>query len=99
MSGGTRKTMKDLVMNPQHLVNQKYNMETLEKSTVPYEVTNDGFCCVFRVEGRPRCDFYPTTNRWRDVDAKISYKGTAQHFLHWYETRYARDSSRGESGC
>lgn len=37
----------------------------------------------FHLLGKPKIDFYPTTNKWRK--GKVIYYGDAAKFLEWYE--------------
>jgi len=62
------------------------NMDVLNKSNVPFRLTNGGEACLFRLGDRPYADFYPSTGRWRVVDNTKSraQSGGAKKFLQWY---------------
>lgn len=61
------------------------NLAILRASDIPFKLTPDGTCCLFRQEGKPKVDFYPHTGRWR-VPAKHTgtFRGQAKAFLAWY---------------
>ena len=43
---------------------------------------NHGQTVLFREEGMPRVDFYPSSGKWKAGDQ--SFEGGAQAFLDWY---------------
>ena len=66
------------------------NMALLRESGLPFEERETA--CLFRIEGRPRVDFYPHTGRWRVVGQPNSKarSGGARAFLRWYEEQRRR---------
>ena len=38
---------------------------------------------LFRFPGKPKADFFPTTNKWRSKNK--TFYGGAKSFLNWYE--------------
>ncbi len=63
------------------------NTKTLDESQVPYKVVNNGECYLFRVEGKVKADFYPSTGRWCHTikgGRRLSMRGGATKFLIWY---------------
>jgi hypothetical protein len=63
--------------------NLEKNTKDLDAAGIPYTVKNDGYMYAIRVPGKPRIDFYPTTNRWR-VDGETMY-GPAKRLIGWYK--------------
>lgn len=63
-------------------VNYDKNMDILFDSGFAF--VDNGFSILFRNEGFPVCDFYPTTNKWKYGDNKIK-RGDAKRFLEWYK--------------
>lgn len=67
------------------------NMAVMESAPVAFERRE--FALLFRDAGKPRCDFYPHTGRWRVVgQSGQTYRGGARAFLAWY----ARQSAKQE---
>jgi len=65
------------------------NRGRLEKSGIPF--TDRGETLLFREEGKPMVDFYPSTGRWRVPNENLkTFSGGAGKFLKWYE-RQKRD--------
>jgi hypothetical protein len=60
------------------------NLAALADSGIPHRVANRGETLLFREDGKPRCDFYPSTGRWRVVNARETFSGGAVAFLAWY---------------
>jgi len=61
------------------------NTAALEASGVQFTSSNAGETLLFREEGKPKIDFYPSTGRWCVANKKEQiYSGGAQRFLCWY---------------
>ncbi len=80
------------------------NTKTLDVSQVPYKVVNEGECYLFRVPGKVKADFYPSTGRWvvhsKGVkgrhNGRKTWSGGATKFLIWYMS--SRGDDTGEHG-
>ena len=59
---------------------KKKNLEILRESGIPF--TDKGETLLFRQEGKPKVDFYPSTGRWK-VKGEFM-RGGAKSFLRWY---------------
>lgn len=68
----------------QHADWKRKNMETLSASGAIFTVTNHGETLLFRMTGKPRVDFYPSTGRWRVAGLTKTFSGGAESFLRWY---------------
>jgi len=70
---------------------KKANMEILGASGAIFTVTNCGETLMFRMSGKPKVDFYPSTGRWRVVGngQQRPMSGGAQKFLNWYAEQSA----------
>lgn len=68
--------------------NRQKNMEALSNAGFPFTPKNDGTVLLFRIDGKPAVDFYPTTNRWRIVgtNSKTMY-GPAKRFIGWFHAQ------------
>ena len=67
------------------------NLEWLQQSGLPYELRNDGVIALIRISGKPHCDVYLTTNKWRSFSTpggKTHY-GDVSKFLQWLEHQVA----------
>ena len=59
------------------------NRAILESSGIAY--TDKGEALLFRNPGKPSCDFYPSTGRWKVNDGHGTMRrGGARAFLTWY---------------
>lgn len=59
------------------------NRALLETSGPTY--TDKGEALLFRNPGKPSCDFYPSTGRWKVNDGSGTMRrGGARAFLAWY---------------
>ena len=59
------------------------NRAILETSGLAY--TDKGEALLFRNPGKPSCDFYPSTGRWKVNDGNgTMHRGGARAFLTWY---------------
>ena len=54
------------------------------QSDFAFKSVNNGETLLFRVEGKPCADFFPSTGRWINVETKKIYGGGAKAFLGWY---------------
>lgn len=63
------------------------NIKTLANSGMPY--TFKETVCLFRINGKPKVDFYPHTGRWKSNNKM--YSGGAKSFLNWYN-KQSKDS-------
>jgi len=62
---------------------RRQNREMFETSGLTYE--DKGETLIFRNEGRPSCDFYLSTGRWKVNDGKgTMHRGGAKEFIKWY---------------
>ncbi|MCB0053091.1 MAG: hypothetical protein KDE24_26510 [Caldilinea sp.] len=62
---------------------RRQNREVFETSGLTYE--DKGETLLFRNEGRPSCDFYLSTGRWKVNDGKGTMRrGGAKEFIAWY---------------
>jgi len=61
----------------------KENRQIIRDSGIPYSGTDLAY--LFREDGKPVVDFYPSTGRWRVPHDNKTYKGGAKSFLKWYE--------------
>jgi hypothetical protein len=62
---------------------REQNWKVLNECNIPFKITNDDECCLFREPGMPKVDFYPSSGRWRVANSKAS-GGGAVAFLNWY---------------
>ncbi len=62
------------------------NLEAIRASKIPFREANRGECLCFREPGKPQCDFYPSTGRWRNVGTNQTLEGGANAFLSSYRT-------------
>lgn len=79
---GLRAERKD-----KHLAWKEANLAILRASGVPLVGREEA--CLFREDGKPRVDFYPSTGRWRVVGdgRNKTFRGGAAAFLKWYAKR------------
>lgn len=61
------------------------NMLIINQSGFAYAARNGGEVLLFREAGFPKCDFYPSTGRWRVAGDKRTYRGGAVAFIHFYK--------------
>jgi len=74
----------DQFKKDRHAQWKELNMKAIEKSGLKYEVKNLGESVLFRLEGKPKADFFPSTGRWRVAGRAKTYRGGAISFLTWY---------------
>ena len=60
------------------------NTAVLEASGLLLDFRNGGETILFRQPGKPRCDFFPSTGRWRVAGRDETFNGGAEAFLGWY---------------
>jgi len=67
----------------QHREWHEKNRAEIDASGIPYSDRPEAL--LFREEGRPQCDFYPSTGRWRRVGkGNRAQSGGARKFIKWY---------------
>jgi hypothetical protein len=72
-----------------HARNHKNNMEALRISGFPF--TEKDTAVLFRIDGKPKVDFYPHTGRWRICsNPHRTYKGGVQSFLQWFGKQHEK---------
>ena len=69
----------------QHKEWKAVNTETIDKSGINYESTNDGETLLFRENNNLKIDFYPSTGRWKFRNQM--FRGGARQFLNWYKRK------------
>lgn len=68
--------------------NRDHNRGILEVSGIPFTLTNENRCALFREDGKPKVDFYLVSGRWRVVAGETkTFEGGAQGFLQWYASQ------------
>lgn len=72
-----------------HAAWKEGNLEILRLSGIPFVERPEA--CLFREDGKPLVDFYPSTGRWRVIGGVGSFRGGARAFLGWYAKRRCRD--------
>lgn len=65
------------------------NMKAIQESGIPFLSHNDYQTLLFREAGKPKCDFYPGTGRWRLAQKNRTLRGGAKAFLAWYQKQGA----------
>ena len=78
-------------MKNQSAINRQRNTQILLDTDFMFRVESQGRAIIFREPGAPRIDFFPGTNRWRDVDTKKMYEGDAHDFIDWYKQQLEED--------
>ena len=69
--------------NARHARWHTENRAILETSGLAY--TGKGEALLFRNPGKPSCDFYPSTGRWKINDGRGTMRrGGARAFVEWY---------------
>jgi hypothetical protein len=63
---------------------KRLNTQILEKSGLVYMVAGPE-TFIFREEGKPKVDFYPSTGRWRELSSGRTFRGGATAFISWYK--------------
>jgi len=63
------------------------NWSVLDECGIPFEERASSV--LFREPGKPKCDFYPGTGRWRVAGDTRTYRGGARKFLDWYRAQCA----------
>ena len=58
------------------------NLKILRASNIPFKERPES--CLFREEGKPLVDFFPSTGRWRLPRENKNFRGGAKAFLTWY---------------
>jgi len=69
-----------------HAAWKESNTKIIESSGIPYLARPESL--LFREEGKPKVDFYPSTGRWRVAGVKRTFSGGAKSFLGWYRKQY-----------
>ncbi len=60
-------------------------LELLQKSGIPFEISNRGETLIFRPSNRPNVLFWPATGKWRvSKPGAKTFNGGATSFLSWY---------------
>lgn len=67
-----------------HADRKERNTETLLRSNLTLTIKSGGEVILFREQGKPKVDFYPSTGRWRIPDKNKTFRGGAESFLRWY---------------
>jgi len=73
------------------------NLKDLKASGMKFTFKSE--VALFRDEGMPKVDFYPSTGRWRIVgvpgqnDPKSMHSGGAHGFMRWYAKQEKTDAS------
>ncbi|HEY4611373.1 MAG TPA: hypothetical protein VII11_00140 [Bacteroidota bacterium] len=65
---------------------QKENRRLIDETKIAYE--DKGEALLFREQGKPKIDFYPSTGRWKVFGRKGNYtmmRGGAKAFIVWYQ--------------
>lgn len=62
---------------------ERINLPIIEKCEFKSEVSANG-TIMFRIEGKPYADFYPTTGRWQVCKTHVVMTGGAEAFLKWF---------------
>jgi hypothetical protein len=68
-------------------LNTKVITEVAAEQGITFKIMNQGESLLFREKGKPMCDFYPSTGRWRVVGSEgkgKAMRGGAVAFLAWY---------------
>ncbi len=65
----------------------KANRAAITASGLPF--TDRGETLLFRIDGKPPVDFYPSTGRWRATGSKRTHSGGARGFLAWFAAQPA----------
>ena len=60
------------------------NTEIIVSSGLPYREANNGETLIFTFP--KRCEFFPSTGRWKCHDPKRMMSGGAKAFLKWLQT-------------
>lgn len=63
----------------------KKNWQEIESRGTPYTTNNNGVTLLFRLDGKPKCEFYPGTGRWRVAGVEKTFRGGARKFFDWLE--------------
>lgn len=62
---------------------REMNMQFLQAAGATFVERNFGEMLMFRADGKPAADFFPSTGRWRSGGRTFS--GGARRFLEWLE--------------
>lgn len=68
---------------------KEQNLAIIQASGVEY--IDRGETLLFRLPGKPKVDFYPSTGRWRLVQENKTYSGGAEKFLKFLERFQNKD--------
>ena len=87
------------ITKKRHQAFYKLNHELMKaQKFFAYTVRNSGETLCFRIPGKPRVDFYPSTGRWRNLETKIMHRGGGVAFLNWYHKQVmANDQEKSVS--
>ena len=83
--GDTFRYMNE-VRKEQHEIWKESNTRLIKSSGIPHLMREEAI--LFREEGMPQVDFYPSTGRWRVKGVKRTFRGQAGPFLKWYRKHY-----------
>lgn len=75
--------LMDELRKQRHAEWKRENLRLLDESGIPF-VRRTEETCLFRQHGYPKCDFYPSTGRWRVAGKAGTFSGGAMAFLNWY---------------
>jgi len=59
------------------------NLKVIKESGIPHKLASPE-TVIFREDGKPKCDFYPSTGRWRIPGEVKTFRGGARSFINWY---------------
>ena len=72
----------------EHKVKQlEKNKHFIDQNGLEYHLVNYGTTMLFREPGKPKVDYYPSTNKWK-CGIKF-YHGNVVDFVEWYEGQVA----------
>ena len=63
------------------------NIVYLKSVGAVFTTNNNGTTLLFRENGKPRADFYPSTGRWRVSTSNNTFRGGAKRFWEWYHKK------------
>ena len=66
------------------------NLKVIENSGILHRKAG-GETVLFREEGKPKVDFYPSTGRWRMPGKAKTFRGGARSFINWYNKQNEKD--------
>lgn len=73
--------------------NLEENMRILDVHGIKYETRNNGSIVLIRLPGKPKVDFFPTTNRWKVLLGKqLLVLGDANKLIEWLKDNHVSDT-------